>query len=56
MNAAQLKGIRLMAETKQTEKYTLKDGNGYVVMFNLTKQRAEEYSRYYKGSQVIRQK
>lgn len=55
MNANELNGLRKMAETvceTPAVSYLLRDRNGRVVMFDISKERAEEYSRYYPASRV----
>jgi hypothetical protein len=55
MNETQLKGMRLMAGVvTQDGSYRLYDGKGRLVMFDITKERAEEYARYYPGAKVVR--
>jgi hypothetical protein len=57
MNVAQVKGMRAAAGVvRQDGRYLLKDGKGRVVMFDITKERAEEYARYYHGATVVRMK
>jgi hypothetical protein len=57
MNEVQVKGMRAVADAvKQDGRYMLKDGKGRVVMFDITKERAEEYARYYHGATVVRMK
>lgn len=55
MNNAQLNLLRKnAAAVTENGKYTLK-ANGSVVMFGLSKERAGEYSKYYKNATIIKE-
>jgi hypothetical protein len=57
MTKSELDGLRRMAETvADGGRYTLYDGKGRVVMFDITKARADEYLRYYPGGRVEKSK
>jgi hypothetical protein len=57
MNAAQLQGFRELAAAMQPEgpRFELLDAQGRVVMFDLTRERAEQYRTLHRGATVREQ-
>jgi hypothetical protein len=50
MNNAQITALRSVS---QNNGWNVIDGNGRVVMFGISEERAKEYAAYYKGGRAV---